>query len=190
MTDVVIAGAARTAIGAFSGGLSTLSAAELGQVAISAALQRAQVEPGEVSEIIMGQVLTAGCGQNTARQAAMAAGIPAELRLAGEGSTLRVFSLGTAGPGLGLPEDSPSLDLTNAPFTSATKAVLRPFVLTDLAQLPDHSYSLWDWARGNETCPKKGVRENQNFSVRLRLPLVPVPNWHLSAWIQTGQEIF
>ena len=78
MTDVVIAGAARTAIGAFSGGLSTLSAADLGQAAISAALQRAQVEPGEVSEAIMGQVLTAGCGQNTARQAAMAAGIPAE----------------------------------------------------------------------------------------------------------------
>ena len=78
MTEVVIASAVRTPIGAFNGALSTLSAAELGSPVIVEALRRAGVEPGEVSEVIMGQVLTAGCGQNPARQAAMAAGIPAE----------------------------------------------------------------------------------------------------------------
>ena len=76
MTDVVIAGAARTPIGSFSGALSTLSATQLGQVAVDAALQRAGVEPGEVNEVLLGQVLTAGVGQNAARQTAMAAGIP------------------------------------------------------------------------------------------------------------------
>ena len=76
MMDVVIAGAARTPIGSFSGALSTLSATQLGQVAVDAALQRAGVEPGEVNEVLLGQVLTAGVGQNAARQTAMAAGIP------------------------------------------------------------------------------------------------------------------
>ena len=76
MTDVVIAGAARTPIGSFSGALSTLSATQLGQVAVDAALQRAGVEPGAVNEVLLGQVLTAGVGQNAARQTAMAAGIP------------------------------------------------------------------------------------------------------------------
>ena len=69
VTEVVIASAVRTPIGAFNGALSTLSAAELGSPVIVEALRRAGVEPGEVSEVIMGQVLTAGCGQNTARQA-------------------------------------------------------------------------------------------------------------------------
>jgi acetyl-CoA C-acetyltransferase len=75
-TDVVIVGAARTAVGAFSGGLSSLPAHELGKVAIQAALARAGIEPGEVSETILGQVLTAAQGQNPARQASIAAGIP------------------------------------------------------------------------------------------------------------------
>jgi acetyl-CoA C-acetyltransferase len=75
-TDVVIVGAARTPVGAFSGGLSSLPAHELGKVAIAAALQRAGVEPGQVSEVILGQVLTAAQGQNPARQASIAAGIP------------------------------------------------------------------------------------------------------------------
>ncbi len=78
MTEVVIAGAVRTAIGAFNGALSALSAAEMGSAAIAEALRRAAVEPADVSEVIMGQVLTAGCGQNPARQAAIGAGIPAE----------------------------------------------------------------------------------------------------------------
>ena len=76
MTDVVIAGAARTPVGSFSGAMSSLSASELGRVAVSAALERAGVEAGEVDEVLLGQVLTAGVGQNPARQTAIAAGIP------------------------------------------------------------------------------------------------------------------
>jgi acetyl-CoA C-acetyltransferase len=78
MTDVVIVSAARTPIGAFNGGLATLPAHELGKIAIVEALKRAKVEAGEVSEVVLGQVLTAGTGQNPARQAAIAAGIPNE----------------------------------------------------------------------------------------------------------------
>ncbi|MDH5189297.1 MAG: acetyl-CoA C-acetyltransferase, partial [Rhodospirillaceae bacterium] len=70
--------AARTPIGSFSGALANVTAAELGATAIKAALQRAKTSPEEVDEVIMGHVLTAGLGQNTARQAAMAAGIPVE----------------------------------------------------------------------------------------------------------------
>jgi acetyl-CoA C-acetyltransferase len=78
MTDVVIAAAARTPVGAFNGDLSTLSAAELGRVAIAEALKRAEVAPTEVSEVILGPILTAGVGHNPARQAAVAAGVPYE----------------------------------------------------------------------------------------------------------------
>jgi acetyl-CoA C-acetyltransferase len=98
MTDVVIAAAARTPVGAFNGGLSALSAAELGRIAIAEALKRAKVEPGQVDEVILGQILTAGAGQNPARQAAVAAGIPYEKtayqinQLCGSG--LRAVALG------------------------------------------------------------------------------------------------
>jgi acetyl-CoA C-acetyltransferase len=98
MTDVVIASAARTPVGAFNGGLSTLAAHELGRVAILEALKRAKVEPGQVDEVILGQILTAGQGQNPARQAAVAAGIPYEKtayqinQLCGSG--LRAVALG------------------------------------------------------------------------------------------------
>ncbi len=78
MSNIVIASAVRTPVGAFLGGLSTLPAAELGRVAIVEALRRASVDSSEVDEVIMGQVLTAGCGQNPARQAAINAGIPQE----------------------------------------------------------------------------------------------------------------
>jgi len=77
-TDVVIVSAARTPIGAFNGALSTLPAHELGKIAIVEALKRAKVEAKEVSEVILGHVLTGGTGQNPARQAAIAAGIPVE----------------------------------------------------------------------------------------------------------------
>ncbi|MGB1446690.1 MAG: acetyl-CoA C-acetyltransferase [Arenicellales bacterium] len=77
-TDVVIASAARTPVGAFNGGLSTLPASELGKAAIVAALERAGVSANEVSEVVMGQILTAGTGQNPARQAAIGAGVPVE----------------------------------------------------------------------------------------------------------------
>ena len=76
--DVVIASAARTPVGAFNGGLSTLPASELGKAAIIAALERAGVSANEVSEVVMGQILTAGTGQNPARQAAIGAGVPVE----------------------------------------------------------------------------------------------------------------
>ena len=76
--DIVIVSAARTPVGAFNGALSGLPAHELGKVAIQEALKRAGVEGGRVSEVIMGQILTAGQGQNPARQASIAAGIPVE----------------------------------------------------------------------------------------------------------------
>src|SRR5512132_2731689 len=98
MSEIVIAGAARTPVGAFNGALSSVPAHYLGQVAIQAALQRAEVEPGEVSEVIMGQILTAGQGQNPARQASINAGLPVEVPAWGVnqlcGSGLRTVALG------------------------------------------------------------------------------------------------
>ncbi|MDJ0862183.1 MAG: acetyl-CoA C-acetyltransferase [Gammaproteobacteria bacterium] len=78
MNETVIVGAARTPIGNLSGALSSFKASDLGSMAIHEALLRAQVQPEEVSDVIMGQVLTAGQGQNPARQAAIAAQIPEE----------------------------------------------------------------------------------------------------------------
>ena len=78
MTDIVIAGATRTPIGTFNGALSSVPAHLLGQVAIEEALTRAKTGADEVDEVIFGQVLTAGVGQNPARQAAVAAGIAVE----------------------------------------------------------------------------------------------------------------
>ncbi len=79
MTDVVITAARRTPVGAFLGSYANTPASELGRIAIEAALADAGVSGEEVSEVILGQVLTAGLGQNPARQAAMAAGIPKEI---------------------------------------------------------------------------------------------------------------
>lgn len=98
MTDVVITSAARTPIGAFSGALSSLPAHLLGKAAIVEALKRSKVDPKEVTEVILGQVLAAGAGQNPARQAAIAAGIPVEQTAYGInqlcGSGLRAVALG------------------------------------------------------------------------------------------------
>ena len=98
MNDVVIAAAARTPIGAFNGGLSPVPAHYLGQVAIEEAMRRAAVAPDEVDEVIMGQILAAGAGQNPARQAAVNAGIPVERTAYGVnqlcGSGLRTVALG------------------------------------------------------------------------------------------------
>ena len=95
---IVIASAARTPVGSFNGSLASLPAHELGKVAIKAALERAGVQPGDVSEVILGQVLTAGQGQNPARQASIAAGIPVESPAWGMnqvcGSGLRAVALG------------------------------------------------------------------------------------------------
>ncbi len=98
MTEIVIAAAARTPIGSFNGAFATMPAHVLGTVAITEAMKRAKVEPGDVSEVIMGQILTAGQGQNPARQAAIAAGIPVERTAYGInqvcGSGLRAVALG------------------------------------------------------------------------------------------------
>jgi acetyl-CoA C-acetyltransferase len=78
MTDIVIASAARTPVGAFNGAFASLPAHALGTIAIKAALERAGIEGGDVDEVILGQILSAGAGQNPARQASVNAGIPVE----------------------------------------------------------------------------------------------------------------
>jgi acetyl-CoA C-acetyltransferase len=78
MSDIVIASAARTPVGSFNGAFTSVPAHTLGKTAIVAALQRAGVEPKEVSEVVLGQVLQAGLGMNPVRQASRAAGIPDE----------------------------------------------------------------------------------------------------------------
>jgi acetyl-CoA C-acetyltransferase len=78
MTEIVIAAAARTPVASFNGAFASLSAHALGTVAIKAALDRAKVEGAEVDEVILGQILSAGAGQNPARQASVNAGIPVE----------------------------------------------------------------------------------------------------------------
>jgi acetyl-CoA C-acetyltransferase len=96
--DIVIVSAARTPVGAFNGAFATMPAHDLGKIAIGEALKRAGVEGKEVSEVIMGQILTAGQGQNPARQAAINAGVPVESpawivnQLCGSG--LRAVALG------------------------------------------------------------------------------------------------
>ena len=97
MTDVVITAAKRTPVGSFLGAFAATPAHELGRVAIEAALAQANVAPEDVSEVILGQVLTAAQGQNPARQASMAAGIPKEVPAWGVnqvcGSGLRAVAL-------------------------------------------------------------------------------------------------
>ena len=97
-TDIVIASAKRTPVGSFNGAFGSTPAHELGAIAITAALGAAKVEPSEVDEIILGQILTADQGQNPARQAAMKAGIPQEKTAFGVnqlcGSGLRSVALG------------------------------------------------------------------------------------------------
>jgi acetyl-CoA C-acetyltransferase len=78
MTEVVIVSAARTPVGSFLGGLSSLPASKLGEIAIKAALERAGVAPGDVDEVILGHVLQAAAGQGPARQASIGAGLPKE----------------------------------------------------------------------------------------------------------------
>ena len=97
-STIVIASAARTPVGSFNGSLSSLPASKLGEIAIKAALERAHVQPGDVSEVILGQVLTAAQGQGPARQASIGAGIPVDAPAWGVnqicGSGLRAVALG------------------------------------------------------------------------------------------------
>jgi len=105
MSKVVIAAAARTPVGAFAGALSSVPAHELGEIAIREALARAAVDATDVDEVIMGQILTAGEGQNPARQAAIAAGVPQEKTAYGInqlcGSGLRAVALAAQAVALG-----------------------------------------------------------------------------------------
>ena len=95
---IVVAGAARTPVGSFNGALAALPAHDLGKVAITAAMERAGIEAGDVSEVILGQILAAGAGQNPARQASINAGIPVDAPAWGMnqlcGSGLRAVALG------------------------------------------------------------------------------------------------
>jgi acetyl-CoA C-acetyltransferase len=97
-STIVIASAARTPVGSFNGALASMPAHELGKTAIQGALKRAGVEAGDVSEVIMGQILAAGAGQNPARQASIGAGIPVDAPAWGMnqlcGSGLRAVALG------------------------------------------------------------------------------------------------
>ena len=97
MTELIIASAARTPIGSFNGVFANVPACKLGEIAIRAALERAKLDPREVDEAILGQVLAAGQGQNPARQAALAAGLPIESTALGInqvcGSGLRAVAL-------------------------------------------------------------------------------------------------
>jgi acetyl-CoA C-acetyltransferase len=96
--DIVIVSAARTPVGSFNGALSSLTAAQLGTIALKAAITRANVEAAEIDEVILGQILTAAQGQNPARQAAVHAGIPVTSPAWGMnqlcGSGLRAVALG------------------------------------------------------------------------------------------------
>jgi len=98
MTDVAIVAGARTPVGSFNGAFGSLPAHELGKIAIKEALKRAKVEPKEVSEVIMGQILSAAQGQNPARQASINSGVPVEVPAWGVnmlcGSGLRAVALG------------------------------------------------------------------------------------------------
>ncbi len=105
MTDIVIVAAARTAVGNFNGSLASLPAQKLGQTVIEAVLERAKLEPGDVSEVILGQILAAGGGQNPARQASVHAGIPNESPAYGVnmlcGSGLKSVAMGAQSISLG-----------------------------------------------------------------------------------------
>ena len=96
--DIVIVGAARTPVGSINGAFANTAAHELGAIAVKAALERAKVAPADVDEVILGQILAAGQGQNPARQAAMKAGVPQEATAWGLnqlcGSGLRAVALG------------------------------------------------------------------------------------------------
>ncbi len=133
MSDVVIVAAARTPVGSFAGSLSPLPASALGSHAIAAALARAGVVPAEVSEVVLGQILTAGTGQNAARQAAVAAGIPHQAtallvnQLCGSGLRAVVMAMQTirdAG-GAGIVVAGGQESMSNAPHFAHLRAGLK-----------------------------------------------------------------
>ncbi|MBI4380160.1 MAG: acetyl-CoA C-acetyltransferase [candidate division NC10 bacterium] len=123
MRDVVIVGAARTAIGTFGGSLKEFSATDLGAIVVREALKRADLTPGSVDEVIMGNVLQAGLGENPARQCAVRAGIPVEVpsytinKLCGSG--LKAVALGALAISVGESDvvvAGGTESMTNAPY--------------------------------------------------------------------------
>jgi len=141
MTDVVIVSAARTPIGSFNGSLAALTGAELGKIAVSAAIERAGVAPADVTEVILGQILTAGTGQNGARQALIKAGLPIEVpaitinQVCGSGlrAVAQAFDCIRANNGEGIIIAGGQESMSNAPHT----VFLRGGVKMGAAQLVD-----------------------------------------------------
>jgi acetyl-CoA C-acetyltransferase len=153
MSDIVIVGAARTAVGAFNGGFANTPAHDLGAIAIKAALERAKVDAAEVDEVILGQVLTAAQGQNPARQAAIHAGIPNDKTAWGLnqvcGSGLRTVAIamqqianGDAGIIVAGGQESMSLSAHAAHMRSGTKMGDVKFIDTMIKD------GLWDAFHG------------------------------------------
>jgi acetyl-CoA C-acetyltransferase len=153
MNDIVIVGAARTAVGAFNGGFANTPAHDLGAIAIKAALERAKVDAAEVDEVILGQVLTAAQGQNPARQAAIHAGIPNDKTAWGLnqvcGSGLRTVAIamqqianGDAGIIVAGGQESMSLSAHAAHMRSGTKMGDVKFIDTMIKD------GLWDAFHG------------------------------------------
>jgi len=151
--DIVIVGAARTAVGAFNGGFANTPAHDLGAIAIKAALERAKVDAAEVDEVILGQVLTAAQGQNPARQAAIHAGIPNDKTAWGLnqvcGSGLRTVAIamqqianGDAGIIVAGGQESMSLSAHAAHMRSGTKMGDVKFIDTMIKD------GLWDAFHG------------------------------------------
>ena len=151
--DIVIVGAARTAVGAFNGGIANTPAHDLGAIAIKAALERAKVDAAEVDEVILGQVLTAAQGQNPARQAAIHAGIPNDKTAWGLnqvcGSGLRTVAIamqqianGDAGIIVAGGQESMSLSAHAAHMRSGTKMGDVKFIDTMIKD------GLWDAFHG------------------------------------------
>ena len=122
--DVVIVSAARTPVGSFNGVFATIPAHDLGAVAIKAALERAGIEPGRISEVIMGQILTAAQGQNPARQASIAAGI---LIIAVSRSYFTTESLARSGRSLRLGRRISSTTAATGSIVSSTWPATRRF---------------------------------------------------------------
>ena len=144
MTNVVIVSAARTAVGSFNGSFANTPAHELGAAVIEAVVARAGIDKAEVSETILGQVLTGGQGQNPARQAAIRAGLPVEASAWGInqvcGSGLRAVALGAQHVQLGdaaIVVAGQALGTISDPLSEEEETVVSPISGTVLGMAMD-----------------------------------------------------